>query len=278
MDVDMFKKVLVITFVVIGFTYLTSSRIESASSTIVISEVQIEGVSSSDDFIELYNPTDNDIDLSDYRLVKRSESGTSDSSIKAFGSGDTIPAHGYYLWANSGGSYTDIANSTTGSVISANNGIALRIGDMDTGAIVDSVGWGSAANVFVETSPFAENPGTGSSLERVGDDTDNNSVDFHLREVSDPQGSLSESPTPTPTESPSPTPTPTPTESPTPTPTESPSPSPIPTESPSPSPTPEPVRVTYLASFGTRLCYLRYDHINFGFMRILFPRIVCTSF
>lgn len=234
MIIDMVKKGFLITFIIVSFTYLASTRIESATNHIVINEVQIAGASASDDFIELYNPTNVEYSLAGHRLVKRTETGTSDSSIKAFGEADVIPAYGYYLWANSGGSFVGIANSTTAAVISADNGVALRNGAEDGGlaTIVDSVGWGAAANEFVEGTVFATNPEANTSLERSGDDTNNNSVDFVITESPNP--GVGASPSPSPTDSPSPSPT----ESPSPSPTESPSPSPSPTESPSPSPSP----------------------------------------
>jgi hypothetical protein len=86
---------------------------------------------------------------------------------------------------------------------------------MDTGTIIDSVAWGDTTNAFVETNPFPTNPAAGESLERVGDDTNNNSVDFVLQTTPNPQnlgaipsptGSLS--PTSSPTLSPTGTPIP----------------------------------------------------------------------
>ena len=88
-----------ITFLIVASLY-TANRVSSAADYVVISEIQIDGESSSDDFIELYNPTSTEIDLANYRLVKVTSSGVSDTNISAFQSGDTIPAHGFFLWCN----------------------------------------------------------------------------------------------------------------------------------------------------------------------------------
>src|SRR3989338_4871477 len=106
---------------------------------LVISQVQITGGAghTTDDFVELYNPTDSDIDLNGMRLVKRTQTGTTDTLIKSWTSSTIIPAHRYYLWANS--SYAAIAvtpDATSTDIISANNGVALRSGPNDTGTII----------------------------------------------------------------------------------------------------------------------------------------------
>jgi len=188
-------------------------------NSLVISEVQISDTGVEDDFIELYNPTDEDIYLDDYygsyiRLVKRTKTGTSDTSIKSWyrDSEVKVPAGGYYLWANS--DYTDIGvmpDATTTATISDDNGIALRLGPKDTGLIIDSLGWGDCENEFIEGEPAVSLSST-KSLERkakasstaeqlavLGDeyylgngyDSDNNSQDFVLQPHPNPQNSLS---------------------------------------------------------------------------------------
>lgn len=239
---------------------------------IVISEIQIAGVSANDDFVELYNPTATDYDLNGHKLVKRTETGTADTSLKSWSSEAIIPAGGHYLWANSGWTPPVNADAATTGTLASNNGVALRNGALDAGEIIDSVGWGTASNVFVETAVFSQNPPAGSSLERVGDDTDNNSLDFILREFSDPQCSgllPSPSPTPIPTETPLPTATPTSA------PTLTPSPAPTPTITP--YPTTRTVIGIFPFSLNPKVCYLEYRVFRFGFMRLTFPKIVCLN-
>jgi len=120
-------------------------------------------------------------------------------------------------------------------------GIAITLAD-DT--VVDQVGL-SAGSAFKEGAflpPLSTD--TNQSYERRpggllgnGQDTNNNSADFALVVLSDPQNTQS-SPTPGPTSTPSPTPAP------------SPSPSPGPSASPSPSPSPANTRVVISQVYG----------------------------
>ena len=188
-------------------SFIKAHTAYSATTHLVISEVQIAGVGgANEDFIEIHNPTSSNIDLNGYRLVKRTASGITDSSIKAWSSETIIPPGGYYLWANSSWTPSVTPDTTTASTLAADNGIAIRQGPIDTGTIIDSVAWGGATNAFVEGSPFPTNPGAGESLERVGDDTNNNSVDFILQTNPNPQNSgITPAPTSVPTASPTPT-------------------------------------------------------------------------
>src|SRR3989338_11292613 len=56
---------------------------------IVISEVQIIGDNASNDFVELYNPTDNSVDLSGWQIRIKSSTGT-DASLVLIGNGISI--------------------------------------------------------------------------------------------------------------------------------------------------------------------------------------------
>ncbi|MDO8601859.1 MAG: lamin tail domain-containing protein [bacterium] len=162
------------------------SPVSSASfNYVVISEVQITGGSglTTNDYVELYNPFDQAFNLNGYRLVKRTKSATStDTLLKSWTTDTLIPAGGYYVWANSG--YTAIMetpNTTTTGSISDDNGVALRQGASDTGALIDSVAWGAAANSFVEGAVFATNPGANEKLKRKQwQDTNNNADDFEI--------------------------------------------------------------------------------------------------
>lgn len=188
---------------------------QNIADHIVISEIQIatSGASTSD-FIELYNPTQNSISLNGMRLVKRTNGGTLDTQIIAFDSGDSIPAHGFFLWASNDGNYNDhvSADASTGENIAGNNSIALRNGPVDTGTIIDAVGWGTPSGTpLFESSLISTGPPDNQSLERKalstsdatsmtsgvdvnkgnGFDSDNNSSDFILRTTSQPQNSTS---------------------------------------------------------------------------------------
>jgi len=240
--------------------------LKAVADHVVISEVQIAGVSTNDDFIELYNPTSSDVDLSNMRFVKRSSTGSANDDIVVFGTGETIAAHGYYLWCNNGLDATLSCDRNTSDTVANNNSVALA---HDDGTIEDAVTFGTPDNPLGEGT-FLSAPDAGTSVERKasassdetsmgaggaeethgnGQDTDNNVEDFLPRSSPQPQNATSATeqlpvptatPTSTPTETPTETPTPTvtPTESPTPTPTETPTPTLTPTESPTPTLTP----------------------------------------
>lgn len=198
-----------------GVLFLSQKTYGAISTNIVISEVQItEGAGkTTHDFIELYNPSEVAFNLKGCRLVKRTEMGTSDSSIKSWTSDTFMSPHSYYLWASSSDSSfpgSIGADVFTSETIAADNGIALRQGDEDAGIVIDSLAWGSASNIFVENTTFATNPGSSRSLERKARlnstnssmapgglhysrgnawDTDDNSEDFILKTTSEPQNS-----------------------------------------------------------------------------------------
>ena len=167
----------------------------SGQAKILISEIQITGGTgkSNNDFIELYNPNNFQVNLSGYRLVKRTKVGESDTSIKSWTSDAFIPAKGYYLWANS--DYADIAlapDAATSVTLANDNGVAVRFGAENTGTIIDSVGWGLAANNFVEMAVFNENPIANQSISRRSEnDTNNNSVDFIKSKLTSKNSSVS---------------------------------------------------------------------------------------
>jgi hypothetical protein len=192
---------------------LISGPSASNSDHVVISEVQITGGpgQTKNDFIELYNPTANPLNLSGFRLVKRSASATTDAPIKSWTEDTFIPAHGFYLWASSNyGSIPIAPDVVTSETIAENNGIALRLGASNTGTIVDSVAWGAVTNGFGEGSFLPGGLAPNQSYERKawasgscvsatgsgesagnGCDGNSNAPDFEVRAVSSPQNSQS---------------------------------------------------------------------------------------
>jgi len=116
------------------------------ASHLVISEIQTDAAGvGSQDFIELYNPTDDNIDLNGHRLVRRTQAGTSDSLIVAWSSSIVVPPHTFYLWATSDNSYaaTISADISSNDNLANNNSIAIRQGANNTGLIIDALAWGT---------------------------------------------------------------------------------------------------------------------------------------
>jgi hypothetical protein len=256
---------LLISAIAIYFNW--SHNASAAQAThVVISEIQIEGSTSTDEFVELYNPTSSPVDLTNWVLYRKTQSGTSETPVATL-SGQ-IPANGFYLLANTnfdGGVSVDKSYSEN---IADNNSIVLRD---NLGIAIDIVGLGSS--LTREGSPI-DNPIDNRSVERKansastntdmanggahsllgnGEDSENNSLDFvrHVSpQLSTPQNtnstietlSASPSPTsiPTPTIEPSTTPSPTIVPSSTPSPTTVPSPTSIPSPTPSNAPSATP--------------------------------------
>jgi hypothetical protein len=215
--VSMARKITLLTSI---FAFLLFSSIprfftpsvSAAATHIVISEVQVSGVEDSNlDFIELYNPTNESVDLSDMKLVKRTRSGTNDTNIVSFVSGDTISAHGFFLWCNATLAEQLSCDRSTSATIANNNSIGLRMEPSDEGALVDAVTIGTVDAPLGEGSAIDPDPEDGGSIERKaytsssvesmtsgqdmsqgnGEDTDVNSIDFIYRTVSEPQSSMS---------------------------------------------------------------------------------------
>lgn len=284
-----------ILFGFIASFYLLSSRnhfaLAATANHIVISEIKTAGLEPSHDFVELYNPTDTDINLGDYRLVKRTSTGTDDTSIIAFTADDIIPSHGYFLWCNTDLSLLITCDKISNQTVSNDNSIALRLGDINSGEIIDAVTIGSPLNTLGEGGSLSD-PEANTSIERKanssstpesmssggidelmgnGEDTNENSSDFILRTSSQPQSKISnierlnESPTDEPTSSPNPTEeiTPSPTEELTPTPTDEPTSTPtpiitttpVPTTTPSITPSPTPKVIFENRNMTCRLNY-----------------------
>ncbi len=113
-----------------------------ASAAIVLSEVQIAGDAASDEFVELFNTGSDAVSLKDWSLRRKSagDMTAKGSSLKTFGASDTIAAGSHLLWASSGGSFKDHADTTTAGGLADNNSLGLF--DKD-GGLVDALTWGS---------------------------------------------------------------------------------------------------------------------------------------
>lgn len=143
-----------------------------------------------DEFVELVNPGTASIDISGYKLAYRSATGTADVSLVTIPAGTTLAAGSFYLFGGSTYAGAVAADQAfTSGLASAGGAVALRNAD---GAVVDSVGYGTATNAFVEGAAAAAPPVTaspGSSLVRLpdGHDTDNNAADFTVSATATPR-------------------------------------------------------------------------------------------
>lgn len=232
---------------------------------IVISQIQISGTgNANDEFVELYNPTEGTIVMDNWRLSRKTATGSVSQNLVSVLDG-ILPPRSYFLITHPSAiaaSLADALYSSSSSAITTNNTIVLY---SDAGqTIVDKVGMGTATDF--EITPFPQNPANNQSIIRKasnqsteqtiitggidavlgnGYDTDNNAHDYLLIDTSQPHNSHSAPALPTVTANPSQTPTPSiipPTITPLPTPTvrELPTVVPNPTSMPIPTPTIEP--------------------------------------
>lgn len=194
---------------------------------IVISETQVSGIDAGDEFIELYNPTSGEIDLSSWSIQSLSGGATSTAGAKKkhFEEGNRITPKGYFLIARRpddegrdgyrGAKPADLwqrtlllSGSATGTTIFLVNN-QEAISGADDPNIVDRLAYGSGTGLLPETAS-ASLPTAGQSMERKafrggmcvssqgngeflgnGCDTDSNISDFEIRALSNPQNSQS---------------------------------------------------------------------------------------
>lgn len=163
----------------------------AVSPHIVISQFQTGGGGAgtfNDEFVEIFNRGADPVDLNGYRLVYRSATGSVDVAMPfaVWTTTTVIPPGGYYLIASTSydGTVTPNLqyNPTTCqcSMGAAGGGLALRLGANNTGAVIDSVGWGSATNIYVEGAVTAAPAANNSQSRQLNgcQDTDNNASDF----------------------------------------------------------------------------------------------------
>lgn len=191
------------------------------STSLVISEVYggggNSGASYKRDFIELYNVSDQPIDLSGWQVEYFSaKSGNSGGVTQLSG---TVAPGDYYLIAQAqgNGGTVDFEFDAEGKIAMGGKEGIVELSH--NGTAVDLVGWGAAKRFEGEAAQATSNS-TSAARTPVTQDTDNNKADFAIGEPT-PQksGNAASEPTetPKPTGTPEPTGTPQPTDTPKPT-------------------------------------------------------------
>jgi hypothetical protein len=133
------------------------------------------------EFVEIVNAGTEAADLSGYRLAYRSAAGTSDVSLGTLPDGTVLEPGTFLLFGGSGYAGAHPADrSFVPSLASAGGGVGLRD---PSGALADSVAWGTATNAFVEgvvapAPTIAPAPGKSAGRHPNGQDTNDNAADF----------------------------------------------------------------------------------------------------
>jgi hypothetical protein len=163
---------------------------------LVINEIQVDGIvgtgGTDDDFLEIFNPTNQAVDLAGWSIQKTS------SLVKLTLSG-TIQAGGYFLIVRDNASTTqtlkDLADLKSSTFSMASNNIVflvnddIKINNSSDINIVDFVGFGTVS--FYEGLAAASNPGEETSISRKidGEDSNDNSLDFNPPSAPTPKNS-----------------------------------------------------------------------------------------
>jgi endonuclease G len=194
---------LVLFAVCFNFGFNTSAQSETGetgassmvSPNLVISQFQTSGATAEDEFIEIHNTSTSSVDLNGYKLVYRATSGTNDILLAQWNTSVVVPAGGYYLVAAD--AYDGAANEDftyfpaqcSCSMGAGGGGLAIRSGAVNTGTIIDSVGWGTATNAFIEGTKVIAPPTNGAQARSNNGctDTDNNVNDFSILNPSIPR-------------------------------------------------------------------------------------------
>ena len=149
-------------------------------SNVVINEVYggggNKGAAFDKDFVELYNPTDQPIDVTGWTIEQRSTGDNVGNSHTLTG---VVPAKSTFLITSTPGSNGDAitdADDTTATFNFSGKGAIAVLLDANKNE-VDVVGWGGASRA--EGAP-AGGTTNGTSIQRItlGVDTDNNAADF----------------------------------------------------------------------------------------------------
>lgn len=189
---------------------------------VVISEVSTAGPNgANDEYIELYNPTAAEVDISGWRVQYKSQTGAAYQALTTLPANSRIPARGFFLIASGGatgyaGTVMPDFRTTAGLGLQATSA-HVRIGPNGTGTsptdptAVDTVGYGTGATA-PEGGAVAPSPPSGGTIERKananstqatmqvggsdallgnGQDSDNNGLDWVQRTTRDPQNRAS---------------------------------------------------------------------------------------
>lgn len=131
---------------------------------LLIAAIQTGGVAANNDLVKIYNPTDGVVDVSGWKLRKRSQTGT-DYSIREFSAGTTVLPRSYLVWANSADGFAESVNADVSSTqtLAADNSVALIDAN---GKTIDAVAWGAGTGQYGEGTPYPTSPVSGQTLAR----------------------------------------------------------------------------------------------------------------
>jgi len=137
--------------------------------------------SAADEFVELVNTGAGAASIGGFKLVYRSSAGTSDVVLATVPDGTTLAPGAFYLFGGNGYTGAKRADQAfSAGLAGTGGGVGVRDGG---GVLLDSIGYGTATNAFVESHAAPAPPATaspGSSDIRLPDGhaTNDNAADF----------------------------------------------------------------------------------------------------
>jgi hypothetical protein len=190
-------------------------NLDSGNQNVFVDTVQLTGTpaggnAETEDFVEIYNSSPDEVDLDGFVLKKLN--GITVSTLATISSATPLSSGQYYLFGNSAGSYnTSISAdaSYTGDLVDGDTIILMNPAPNDASMKIaqDIVGLGTTAGAY-ETNAFGDTISDGTSIERkaiptsttaqmavahasIGNafDADDNGYDFVSRATPDPQAS-----------------------------------------------------------------------------------------
>ena len=182
--------IFVLATAMLAMVQVVGAETAHIANHVVISEIQIDSIDGAggldDDWIELYNPTNEDIDLAanHYRLERRTTTGSTTDVFMVIGAvaygsypgGTTLPSHGFYLIvrddantdlrakADAIGNHTKFTLTDSNSIYLATGPVSDPPNDITDPDLVDLVGYGTASSY--EGTGQAPQPPGGGSIER----------------------------------------------------------------------------------------------------------------
>jgi len=188
------KIMMILAIVSAGFFCMQKTPVRGISSSIVISQIMVGQSGAADnEFIELYNTTGQDINLTGFSLKKKTQTGAESNLVSTSKFMGIIPANGFFLIAHPNYKTAingDLAYSGSSYYISANNTILLYDASNN---MIDKVGYGTAQDFETQAAVEPEN---NKSIARkinnsIMQDTDNNNADFEIKDSIEPRNTVS---------------------------------------------------------------------------------------
>ena len=155
-----------------------STTLPNGTDHLVISEI-MAGVDGNNlyDFIELYNPTPEIVDLRGFALWYLLKEGDEETLVHVWDESTLVPPNGHYLLGQADQDFSSVVDLVINQPLQPQRGGLLLKGP--DRAVVDSLGWGDAPSISVESmaAPALEN---GVSLERLPGDGEGNGQDSNV--------------------------------------------------------------------------------------------------